>query len=231
MSADAVELYGPDGPSPRGPAWSRHVGRFGAHVVWRTEVRGAQHVPAAGPVILAANHTGVVDGPLLLGVSPRPLHILVKQEMFSGPVGAVLRRAGQIPVDRANGRAALASALAVLRRGDAVGLFPEGNRGRGDASGGQAGVAWLALHGRAPVVPVAILGTRRSAEGTGHVPGLRRRLVVRIGTPLSLERRPGSTGREALAEANEAVRAALAGLVARASYESGIPLPDAVRRA
>ncbi|MBE9928145.1 1-acyl-sn-glycerol-3-phosphate acyltransferase, partial [Cellulosimicrobium cellulans] len=102
-------------PSPAGPAWSRWVGRFLARVVWATEVVGAEHVPAHGPVVLAANHTGVVDGPLVLGVAPRPLHVLVKEEMFSGPVGWVLRAAGQIPVDRTGGRPALAAGLGVLR--------------------------------------------------------------------------------------------------------------------
>ncbi|BDZ43591.1 1-acyl-sn-glycerol-3-phosphate acyltransferase [Paraoerskovia sediminicola] len=225
----ALDLYGPDGPPAGGPRWSRHVGRFGARVVWDTRVTGAHHVPAAGPVILAANHTGVVDGPLLLGVAPRPLHILVKDEMFHGFVGSVLHRAGQIPVDRTSGRAALGSALAVLRRGDAVGVFPEGGRGRGDASSGRAGVVWLALAAGAPVVPVAILGTRRTGESTSRLPGPRRRIEVEIGEPLVLERAPGTTGRQALVDANETVRAALAGLVTRASARTGIDLPDDVR--
>src|SRR5690606_19743029 len=133
--------------------WSRHVGRFLAHVVWRTEVLDAHHVPASGPVVVAANHIALLDGPLVHGVVPRPSHILVKREMFRGPVGWVLHAAGQIPVDRSNGRPALAAALAVLRRGDVVGIFPEGMRGRGDASGSRAGVAWLAVNSGAPVVP------------------------------------------------------------------------------
>lgn len=78
-------------PSPAGPAWSRWVGRFLARVVWSTRVLGTENVPTEGPVVLAANHTGVVDGPIVLGVAPRPLHVLVKEEMFVGPVGWVLR--------------------------------------------------------------------------------------------------------------------------------------------
>ncbi|GII99141.1 1-acyl-sn-glycerol-3-phosphate acyltransferase [Sediminihabitans luteus] len=225
MSTGGTHADGPAVPSPRGPAWSRHVGRFAATVVWSTRVTGAEHVPATGPVILAANHTGVVDGPLLLGVAPRGLHVLVKQEMFHGPVGAVLRAAGQIPVDRDGGRAALVTARAVLERGDAVGVFPEGNRGRGDASSGRAGVAWLALHSGAPVVPVAMLGTRRTGESTNHLPGLRRRIEVEMGAPVTVRRAPGTSGRQALADANEQVRAALADLVARAVARTGVALP------
>jgi 1-acyl-sn-glycerol-3-phosphate acyltransferase len=221
----------PHVPSPAGPAWARWVGRFLARVVWATRVEGAGNVPAHGPVVLAANHTGVVDGPVVLGVAPRPLHVLVKEEMFSGPVGAVLHAAGQIPVDRDGGRRALAAALAVLRRGGAVGVFPEGNRGRGDATSARAGVAWLALHAGAQVVPVAVLGTRRTGEGVNHVPGPRRRLVVRFGEPIVVERAPGTSGKQALEAANERIRTALAQLVADTVASTGVALPlDAPRR-
>ncbi|WP_231495905.1 1-acyl-sn-glycerol-3-phosphate acyltransferase [Cellulomonas sp. HZM] len=193
--------------------------------MWDTRVVGAEHVPDDGPVLLAANHTGLLDGPILLGVAPRGAHILVKEQMFVGPVGWVLRAAGQVPVDRDGGRAALTTGLGVLRRGDVVGIFPEGNRGRGDAAGARAGIAWLALNGGAPVVPVAVLGTRRTGESVNHLPGLRRRLHVEFGPPVTVERAPGRTGREALADANETVRAALTAVVARAVASSGIELP------
>ena len=124
--------------------------------------------------------------------------MLVKSEMFWGPVGSVLRAAGQIPVEHDGGRSALNSALVVLRRGGVVGVFPEGNRGKGDAASARAGIAWLALNGHAPVVPVAVLGTRRTGESVGHVPGLRRRLAIEFGEPLVLERAAGTSGRAAL---------------------------------
>ncbi|WP_298459949.1 1-acyl-sn-glycerol-3-phosphate acyltransferase [uncultured Cellulomonas sp.] len=215
----------PGADVPSVPAWSRHIGRFLAFGVWDAEVTGADLVPSDGPVILAANHTGVVDGPLVVGVAPRGVHMMVKEAVFRWPVGVVLRASGHIPVDGSGGRPALAAASAVLRRGDAVGIFPEGNRGRGDAASAHAGVAWLAVNGRAPVVPVAVLGTRRTGEGVGHVPGLRRRLVVQFGAPLHLERTAGVSGREAVEHANEAIRAALSALVASASERTGLVLP------
>lgn len=211
-------------PSARGPRWSRRVGWFLAHVVWRTTVLGADRVPRTGPVLLAANHLGVVDGPLVHGVVPRGTHILVKQEMFRGPIGAVLRAAGQIPVDRTNGRPALAAALAVLRRGDAVGIFPEGNRGRGDGSGARAGVAWLAVASGAPVVPVAVLGTRRTGESVHHVPGLRRRLLVEFGEPVHPVPE-GMTGRAAVAHVHAALQGVLTAHVHEVSARTGVPLP------
>lgn len=212
-------------PSPAGPAWSRWVGRFLAHVIWNTRVVGAGNVPAAGPVLLAANHTGLVDGPLVLGVAPRPLHVLVKDEMFVGPIGWILRAAGQIPVDRSGGRTALVAARAVLQRGGGVGVFPEGNRGRGDATSARAGVAWLALNGPSVVVPVAVLGTRRTGDGLDRVPGFRRRLYVEFGEPLVIVKPDGVRGKVALDAANEQIRTALAELVTAAVDRSGIALP------
>lgn len=212
-------------PGPAGPRWSRWVGAFLARAVWRTRVVGAHHVPRTGPVIVAANHLGVIDGPVLLGATPRGLHVLVKEEMFTGPLGLLLRTAGQIPVDRDGGRTGLAVALGVLRRGGVVGIFPEGNRGRGDAASGRAGVAWLAVNSGAVVVPAAVLGTRRTGESVSHVPGLRRRLVVEFGEPVVLTRAPGVSGREAVARGNETLRAALADHVRAVSARSGLALP------
>jgi len=201
------------------------VGRFLARVIWNTRVVGADRVPTTGPVLLAANHTGLVDGPLVLGVAPRPLHVLVKEEMFVGPVGWILRAAGQIPVDRTGGRAALVTALAVLRRDGGVGVFPEGNRGRGDATSARAGVAWLALNGHAPVVPVAVLGTRRTGDRLSRIPGFRRHLYVEFGAPVVVEKPDGVRGKAAMDAANEQIRSALATLVTSAVDRSGIALP------
>ncbi|NUU19624.1 1-acyl-sn-glycerol-3-phosphate acyltransferase [Cellulomonas humilata] len=213
------------GPSESGPRWARWIGRFLARVVWNTEVVGSHLVPTDGPVLFAANHTGIIDGPIVLGVSPRPSHMLVKSEMFWGPVGSVLRAAGQIPVEHDGGRSALNNALVVLRRGGVVGVFPEGNRGKGDAASARAGITWLALNAHAPVVPVAVLGTRRTGESVGHVPGLRRRLAIEFGAPLVLERAAGTSGRVALENANEAIRIALAQLVDGAVVRTGLALP------
>src|SRR5919112_1507903 len=88
-------------------AWSRPVGRFLNNVVYRTAVAGRSNVPAAGPVILAGNHISFLDGPVMFGASPRPMHILVKKEMFNGFLGRVLTASGQLPVDRSGDRAIL----------------------------------------------------------------------------------------------------------------------------
>ncbi|MCL3862043.1 lysophospholipid acyltransferase family protein [Actinotalea sp. K2] len=215
----------PGVPGEVGPRWARWVGRFFARVVWSTEIVGAHHVPKHGPVLLAANHTGFVDGHVLIGAAPRGIHVLVKQEAFTGAIGAVLRASGQIPVDPDGGRTALVAGLAVLRRGGVVAVFPEGNRGRGDAASSRGGVAWLAVTSGAPVVPVAILGTRRTGESVDSSPGLRRRLVVEFGEPLTLTRPAGVSGRDAVAQGHETLRTTLAEHVDTVVRRTGVALP------
>lgn len=208
------------------PRWSRAIGAFLAHVLWRTEVVGAEHVPVDGPVVLVANHTGLPDGPVLFGVAPRPAHVLVKEEMFVGPVGWLLRRSGQIPVNRGDGgRAALAAGRDVLRAGGVVAVFPEGARGRGDVASARAGAAWLAVNGGATIVPVAVLGTRRTGQSVNAVPAPRRRLVVEFGPAFTVERPAGTSGRAVIAHANEQVRTALSDVIAGAVARSGVQLP------
>ncbi len=216
---------GPKVPRPIGPGWGRWLGRFFARVIWNTRIVGRENLPRSGPVIVAANHAGWADGPLMIGCTPRGTHILVKIEMFHSPIGWLFRLSGQIPVDRRNGRPALVTALGVLKRGGVVGIFPEGSRGRGDASSARAGVGWLAVNGDAPVVPVAMLGTRRTGERVGRVPGFRRRLHVEYGPPIHLDHLADLPRRDAVGRAAEEVRDALAAHVDAVARRTGIPLP------
>ncbi len=209
------------------PWWGPPAAALLFRLLWPVRVHQADAVPALGPVLFASNHVGLLDGPLLVAVAPRYPHCLVKQEMFHGPAGLVLRAAGQIPVDRARGdREALSRALQVLAAGGAVGVFPEGTRGRGDVGAVRQGIAWLALRSGAPVVPVACLGTRRSGESTGRLPPLRRRLDIVFGAPLRLTARSGVPGRVALAEAAGMVRDTMAAHVVAAQARTGQALPD-----
>ncbi|WP_448071976.1 lysophospholipid acyltransferase family protein [Georgenia yuyongxinii] len=208
-----------------GPVWSRRVGWVLDHVWWSTEVHGADNVPTSGPVIIASNHTGIVDGPVLHGALPRGSHVLVKQEFFDSRIGFLMTWAGQIPVDRASGRAALAVAKALLDEGRVVGIFPEGTRGRGDVSEVRAGVAWLAVNTGAPVVPAACLGTRRSGDRRGYVPPPRARLHVAFGEPITISPPDGASRRERMSHAMDAIGAGLAAHVASAVALTGVALP------
>ena len=158
---------------------------------YRVRLHRADHVPAAGPAILAANHIGLLDGPLLTVFTPRPVHALTKAELFRGRTGRLLTRGGQIPVDRyrADPRA-VRSCLRVRRDGGVVGIFPEGRRGDGELHRFHHGAAYLALVTGAPVVPVVFLGTREPGGGIDSVPPRGSTLHIVYGEPLVVEPRP-----------------------------------------
>lgn len=175
-------------PSPSGAAVGSRLSRPVMRVLWRPRVLGAWRVPAVGPLILAGNHTHNVDGPLLLGTAPRPVHFLVKREVFVGPLGPLLRGLGQLSVDRGTvDRAAVTGALRVLRRGGVLGIFPEGTRGDGEFAALRAGVAYFAVRSGAPVQPVAVLGSEVPGRVIGALPPLGRRVDVVFGEPFTVD--------------------------------------------
>lgn len=208
-----------------GPTWSRRVGQVLAHGVWNTTIIDAQNVPRTGRVLLAANHTGIIDGPLLHGCIPRSSHFIIKEEAFFGVIGFLMRGAGQIPVDRTSARAALTTALALLNEDRLVSVFPEGTRGRGDVSDAKAGIAWLAVRSGAPVVPVAILGTRREGDKRSHIPRPRAPLAVVFGEPFQASEPDDGKGRAALSKAMERVQTHMSAHVESAVARTGIDLP------
>ena len=217
------------GPGAGRARVGRVVGRLVFLVLYAVRRTGAANVPPAGPVVLAANHTGYLDGALVVSLSPRPSHFLVLSQMFRGPVGHLLRWSGQIAIEQGRGdRRALGQSLEVLARGGVVGIFPEGGRGRGDVSSAGRGVAWLALQSGAPVVPTACLGTRRAGARAASWPRLRSRLVVDFGHPVPLDLPEGLPGRARLDLATEQIRAALVEHVHAAAERHGIPLPGDV---
>lgn len=196
-------------PSARGAAAAGWLANVLARTAWSVRVHGAEHVPATGPVILAPNHTSFIEGPLLFGVAPRPVHTLAKQEVFRGPVGWVLNRAGQIPVDRVRpSRSVLDTVLGVLADGRVLAVYPEGTRGAGDFSDLRLGLAWFALRSGAPVVPVVFMGAGARGRTLGSLPRPRARLDVAFGAPITLSS-AGGRNRAALVAASEELRKAL----------------------
>lgn len=217
----------PGPPQARRAALGRRVWRTTFRTFYRCTIVDDDLMPADGPVLMAANHTGLIDGPVVMGLAPRPAHFMVKKEMFHGFSGLVLRAMGQIPVDRTVAdRAAISATLAVLGRGDVVGVFPEGSRGRGDVAAVHAGITFLALASGAPVVPVACLGTRPPGAGTGRLPMPGRRLAVVFGAPIHLVAPDGVPRREANRMLTEELRRRLADHVRASAARTGIGLFD-----
>jgi len=192
------------------PTWLLHGGRPTSRwlIRRRYDVRehGTAHVPPRGPLIVAANHTGVIDGPLLAIFGPRPVHALTKEEMFQGRLGPLLRVSGQVEIDRfATDLRAIRTCLHILEHGGAVGIFPEGNRGAGDLTRFQNGAAYLALVTGAPIVPLMMFGTRPKGGGKDAVPARGDVLDLVYGAPFQVARRPWPRTRRLVADTSAAL--------------------------
>lgn len=207
-----------------GAAVWRRVGVGVMNGLWQPRVLGAWRVPAQGPVILAPNHSAWFDGPLLFSLSPRPVHFLVKREAFVGPLGMYLHGVGQLPVDReGTDRSAITGALAVLDRGDVLGIFPEGTRGHGDFAAIRGGLAYFAVRSGAPVVPIACFGTTRRGQVVSALPPLRHRLDIVFGEPFQAGDGTGARTRKALDAATVRIQQRLTAHLDQARRTVGRP--------
>ena len=183
------------------------------NLVSKHDWQGAHNIPKSGPVIVCCNHISYFD-PLVFahflyknGRAPR---FLGKASVFRVPiVGFVLRKAGQVPVEREtkDAGAALVHAQAFLKAGHMLGVYPEGTLTR-DANSwpmvAKTGLARLAVMTKAPVIPVAQWGAQAVLPAYSKKIKLfpRTKLQVKAGAPLDFSKWYGKEGDpEAMAEA------------------------------
>jgi 1-acyl-sn-glycerol-3-phosphate acyltransferase len=189
-------------------------------VIWRPRVLGIQNIPAEGGVILASNHLSFVDSVAIPAVVPRKVVFLAKSDYFNGRgVKGTAQRLwfgglGMLPVDRDNTQAAIDSldtALEVLGRGEAFGIYPEGSRSRdGRLYRGRTGVAHLALTAGVPVVPVGLRGTDKIQPVGSTYPKIAK-VTITFGKALDFSGRadgvpPGRARREVTDEIMAAIQ-------------------------
>ena len=156
----------------------------------RITVRGAEHLPATGPAVVATNHTGFLDF-TFVGYAARERGRLVrfmsKLSVFESRLSGWLMRAMRhIPVDRWSGAIAYRRALSLLDEGEIVGVFPEATISRSWlVKGLKPGAAGLAISRSVPLLPAVVWGSHRIMTVDGHR-SLRRGKAVTIllGEPL-----------------------------------------------
>ena len=158
------------------------------------EVEGVERVPASGAVILASNHQAFCDSLFIPAVVPRQITFVAKAEYFEKRRTAWFFRAvGQIPMHRGGGEKSersLDEALDLLRRGGALGIYPEGTRSPDERlHRGRTGVARLAIAARCPIVPVGVIGTREVQPIGARMMRPFKRVGVRFGEPLDFAAR------------------------------------------
>ncbi|MGW5129370.1 lysophospholipid acyltransferase family protein [Streptomyces sp. NPDC004069] len=179
-------------------------------LVFRPRIEGLEHVPASGAAIVAGNHLSFSDHFLMPAILKRRITFLAKAEYFTGPgikgrlTAAFFRSAGQIPVDRSGkeaGQAAIREGLGVLRKGELLGIYPEGTRSHdGRLYKGKVGVAVMALRAGVPVVPCAMIGTFE-AQPPGKTVPHPHPIVIRFGKPLDFSRYAGLENEKAVLRA------------------------------
>lgn len=151
------------------------------------EVSGWENLPARGPLIVAGNHFSFIDPACFVRIAPRlpwPLEFLGGANMPHAPWAArmIARAWGYHPIYRGTGAVeSVKAALAILKRGGVVGIFPEGGNWATVLRPARPGAAFIAARSGAPIVPVGLTG------GTQVFAALRRggraKVQVRIGEP------------------------------------------------
>jgi 1-acyl-sn-glycerol-3-phosphate acyltransferase len=199
---------------------------------WAIRIHGESNVPTHGPVILAANHIGWLDGPILFLKAARPAHALVKRELFVGRTGMFLTAAAQIPVNRVGSDVgALRKAAEALLAGQVVIIYPEGHRGAGELKTIKRGVAWLALVSGAPVVPVAIFGTRPPGSHKDTRPEKGASIDVVYGKPITFPKTPWPRTTAEIASTTKNIAKHLRKHLAAAKELTGRELPGPLPKA
>ena len=189
----ATPVHGPNAPKWRLAHFLKAVVAPLLIGAYRTRFLGVENVPATGGFILAGNHVSYLDPALLWAGAPRETHFFAKQELFDLPVmGWGLPRVYALPISRGSAdRVAIQRATDLLTYGEPVGIFPEGTRQVAGASTDQpaeahAGVAFIAMRARVPVVPVGIAGTDRALPKGAVLPRFPR-VTIRYGEPVRPE--------------------------------------------
>ncbi|CAN5406806.1 lysophospholipid acyltransferase family protein [soil metagenome] len=130
------------------------------------QMTGTEHVPRSGGVLLAVNHIGYVDfiyGGLAANPSGRKVRFMAKRELFDHKLtGPLMRSLHHIEVDRGAGVASAEQAVAYLKAGEAVGIFPEATISRSfELKEFKSGAVRIAAEAGVPIVPVILWGTHR----------------------------------------------------------------------
>jgi 1-acyl-sn-glycerol-3-phosphate acyltransferase len=184
-------------------AWQRAMGLLlwgPLKSFYRLRAEGAEHLPAEGGYVLAANHLSNFD-PWILAYPLWPrrrLRSMAKAELFNPLLTPLLRVSGAFPVRRDSADSdAFRTALEIVRSGEVLLVFPEGaRRGKGRWKGKrrrrqkvQTGAARIALSAGVPLVPAAIVGTDRLTR-LGP-------LRIAFGPPVPTDDLDGASRREA----------------------------------
>jgi len=173
--------------------WATYAMRTVLTVVARWKVTGRDRVPREGAVIVVSNHLNNIDPPVIAAaIAKRRVRFMAKIELFKWPFGIVPRLYGAFPVRRFESDiAAMLNAERVLKRGQVLGMFPEGTRSRtGFIGRPHPGTAMIALRSGATVLPCAITGSEQLGNPLNVLRQPKITVTIGVPIPLTAVRRP-----------------------------------------
>ena len=142
---------------------------------------GAEKIPKDSAIVIAGNHKHVYDQCLTIMATKRVIHYMAKKEYFEGKLAPLFRFVGCIPVDRSKRDFSSAmSALKVLKKGGAIGIFPEGTRNKTDKFllNFKTGAVAMAKKTGAYIVPFGLTGDYKFRS---------KNLTIRYGEPFKAD--------------------------------------------
>lgn len=178
----------------------RIAGQLLVRILFRVKVSGLHNIPRTGPFLVSSNHISYLDPAVIGAFIPRQLHYLARESLFRVPLfGTLIRWCNSFPVRREQvSPATIRRALAVLRDGYGLLVFPEGTRSLdGKLQEGKVGAGMIAVNARVPVIPTLLVGTDRALPV--HARWIRlKKVAVHYGEPVQVEGvRSGESRREA----------------------------------
>lgn len=173
-------------------------------------IEGWEHIPDSQGAVLASNHVSFFDF-MFVGLAAyqkdRLVRFMAKQSVFDAPAaGWLMRQMKHIPVDRSAGAAAYGEAVAALRRGELVGVFPESTISRSFVPRTfKSGSARMALEAGVPILPTVVWGGQR-VWTAGRKPSPHRHVpvTIRVGPAVDCD---GQSPVQVAQQLHDAVRA------------------------
>lgn len=178
----------------------RFIGRLILPLIFRIQISGRQNFPESGPLLVVGNHRAAMEAVLMVIYTPWQVEVLGAADT---PHEEIIELAARIyrpiPVNRGHfDRSALYEALAVLKQGGVVAIFPEGGIWNAGRMRAHTGVAWLSYRANAPVLPIGFSGT---VGAIGEALRLKRpELTMNVGEVMPAARLPEDQPRKVYLE-------------------------------
>lgn len=131
-------------------------------IIYNPKIVGKENIKKEGRIILAGNHTNILDAVLLMSTTKRSIHFLAKDELWKGLKKVIFSNMGLIPVNRrTKDKNALEEAIKYLNNDQVIGIFPEGTIGKNGLLPFKMGAVKMAYETKSKILPFVITGKYR----------------------------------------------------------------------